>query len=183
MQSSVSVKVFRNITSQILDTLFIAWPNEHTIKLIAGWDSLPLDTMRQVIQNIRTGKLNVTTIPDPLVRPGYVLIANAASVISAGTEKTSMALARKSLLGKARERPDQVRRVLEKLRNEGFFQTFALVREGSTNRKSMGNSSRMSCLGDGVKPLSPRSVAVTAHAAWFAFQNISVPPFRKGAFE
>ena len=113
--------------------------------------------MRQVIQNIRTGKLSVTTIPDPLVRSGHVLIANAASVISAGTEKTSMALARKSLLGKARERPDQVRRVLEKLRNEGFFQTFAQVRERLDEPMSMGNSSAgvvLAC-GDGVQTFKP----------------------------
>ena len=75
--------------------------------------------MQQVIQNIRTGKLSVSSVPDPVARPGQVLIANAASVISAGTEKTVIELAKKSLIGKARERPDHVRRVLEKMRNEG----------------------------------------------------------------
>ena len=72
--------------------------------------------MQQVIQNIRNGRLSVATVPDPLVRPGHVLIANSYSVISAGTEKIAIELAQKSLLGKARERPDQVRRVLEKWR-------------------------------------------------------------------
>jgi predicted dehydrogenase/threonine dehydrogenase-like Zn-dependent dehydrogenase len=57
-----------------------------------------------------------------------VLIANCASVISAGTEKLMMDLASKSLLGKARERPDQVRRVIEKIRNEGLLQTVGQVR-------------------------------------------------------
>ena len=79
--------------------------------------------MQQVTQNIRNGKLAVVEVPDPVVRPGQLLIANSASVISAGTEKMVMDLAKKSLLGKARERPDHVRRVLEKLRNEGFFKT------------------------------------------------------------
>jgi hypothetical protein len=63
--------------------------------------------MHQVNQNIRDGKLSVVTLPDPMARPGYVLIANAFSVISAGTEKMVMDLARKSLLSKARERFSQ----------------------------------------------------------------------------
>ena len=124
--------------------------------------------MQQIVQNIRTGKLSVTAIPDPLARPGHVLIANAASVISAGTEKTAMKLARKSLLGKARERPDQVRRVLEKLRNEGFFQTLAQVRERLDEPMSMGNSSAgvvLAC-GDGVQNFKPgdRVVSNGPHA-------------------
>ena len=51
------------------------------------------------------------------------MIANAFSVVSAGTEKMVMDLAKKSLLAKARARPDQVRRVLEKVRTEGVVET------------------------------------------------------------
>jgi len=43
--------------------------------------------MHQIIQNIRNGKLSVKEIPDPMVKPGHVLIANAFSVISAGAEE------------------------------------------------------------------------------------------------
>jgi predicted dehydrogenase/threonine dehydrogenase-like Zn-dependent dehydrogenase len=99
----------------------------------------------------------VAQTPEPLVQPGKVLIANCASLISAGTEKMAMDLARKSLLGKARERPDQVRRVLEKLRNEGFFQTLAQVREKLDEPVSMGYSSAgvvLAC-GDGVQSFKP----------------------------
>ena len=85
--------------------------------------------MKQLIQNIRNGKLKVIQVPEPITKAGHVLIANVFSVISAGTEKMAMELAKKSLLGKAMERPDQVRRVLEKWRNEGFFNTLAQVRE------------------------------------------------------
>jgi len=70
--------------------------------------------IQQVFQNIGNGKLGVATVPDPIVRPGHVLISNACSLISAGTEKMVMDLAKKSLLGNARERPDHFRRVLEK---------------------------------------------------------------------
>ncbi len=64
-----------------------------------------------------------------MVQRGQLMIANAASLISAGTEKMVMDLASKSLLGKARERPDHVRRVLEKVRNEGLMNTVRAVRE------------------------------------------------------
>ncbi|MGO8820643.1 MAG: bi-domain-containing oxidoreductase [Desulfomonilaceae bacterium] len=113
--------------------------------------------MRQIIQNIRNGKLSVATIPEPMVQPGHVLIANAASVISAGTEKMTMDLARKSLLGKARERPDQVRRVVEKVKNEGFFQTLGQVREKLDEPMTMGYSSAgvvLAC-GAGVQMFKP----------------------------
>lgn len=113
--------------------------------------------LHQVIQNIRNGKLSVKEIPDPIVKSGHVLIANAFSVISAGTEKAAIELARKSLLGKAKERPDQVRRVLEKLKNEGILNTFSQVREKLDEPMTMGYSSAgvvLAC-GGGVQEFKP----------------------------
>jgi predicted dehydrogenase/threonine dehydrogenase-like Zn-dependent dehydrogenase len=113
--------------------------------------------MRQIIQNIHNGKLSVVEVPDPMVRAAHVLIANVFSVISAGTDKMVIDLARKSLLGKARERPDQVRRVLEKWRNEGFFNTLAQVREKLDEPMTMGYSSSgvvLAC-GAGVQEFKP----------------------------
>src|SRR3954462_1136058 len=113
--------------------------------------------MQQVIQNIRNGRLSVATVPDPVVRAGHLLIANAASIISAGTEKMAMELAQKSLLGKARERPDHVRRVLEKGRNEGLLATIAQVREKLDEPMTMGYSSAgvvLAC-GEGVQNFKP----------------------------
>jgi len=119
--------------------------------------------MHQITQNIRNGKLNVVEVPDPVARPGHVLIANAFSVISAGTEKISMELAKKTLLGKARERPDQVRRVLEKFRNEGFFNTISQVREKLNEPMTMGYSSAgvvLAC-GAGVQEFKPGDQAAS----------------------
>ena len=56
--------------------------------------------MQQVVQEIRNGKLSVAQIPAPLAQPGEVLIANAASVISAGTERMVIDLAQKVAFGK-----------------------------------------------------------------------------------
>ena len=124
--------------------------------------------MQQVTQDIRSGELRVREVPAPLAQPGQVLIANACSLVSAGTEKMAIDLAKKSLLGKARERPDHVRRVLEKIRNEGFFNTLQQVREKLDEPMKMGYSSAgivLAC-GQGVQEYKPgdRVASNGAHA-------------------
>jgi predicted dehydrogenase/threonine dehydrogenase-like Zn-dependent dehydrogenase len=146
----------------------------------------------QVIQNIRDGRLSVATVPEPVARPGHVLIANACSVISAGTEKMVLELARKSLLGKARERPDQVRRVLQKLRQEGFFATVAQVRAKLDEPLGLGYASAgivLAC-GAGVREFRPgdRVASNGPHAGVVCVPRhlcASVPegvPFEQAAF-
>ncbi len=113
--------------------------------------------MKQVVQSLKTGKLSLKEVPRPVARPGTVLIANQFSLISAGTEKMAMDLAQKSLLGKARERPDQVRRVLEKIKNEGLLNTVAQVRAKLDDPMTMGYSSAgvvLAC-GAGVEEFKP----------------------------
>lgn len=97
--------------------------------------------MKQVVQNIKTGETSVLEVPAPVVLPGHIVIANAASVISAGTEKMLKELASKSLLGKALARPDHVRRTLEKLRNEGFLNTLNAVKAKLDEPMSLGYAS------------------------------------------
>ncbi len=130
--------------------------------------------MKQVLQNIRNGRLSVIDCPAPMAQPGHVLIANSASLISAGTEKMVMELAGKSLLGKARERPDHVRRVLEKVRNEGLVNTVRAVREKLDEPMTMGYSSAgvvLAC-GSGVQNFKPgdRVASNGSHA-----EVVSVP--------
>ncbi len=84
--------------------------------------------MKQVIQNFRTGVLKVDEVPETICRGGGVLVTNVASLISAGTEKMAVDLAQKSLIGKARERPDLVRQVLSKLKRDGLMSTIQTVR-------------------------------------------------------
>ena len=113
--------------------------------------------MHRVTQNIRNGKRSVVELPDPVARPGELLIANAVSVISAGTEKMVMDLAKKSLIGKARERPDHVRRVLVKVRNEGLVNTYRQVQEKLDEPMSLGYScaGKVLACGSGVQQFKP----------------------------
>jgi len=67
--------------------------------------------MKQIVQSPRTGKLELVEVPAPALAPGFVLVHNHFSVVSPGTERQAMDFARKSLVGKARSRPDLVQQV------------------------------------------------------------------------
>ncbi len=80
--------------------------------------------MKQVVQIYRTGELRVEEVPAPLARAQGILVRTACSLISAGTEKSGLALARRSLAGKAMSRPDLVRKVIDKARTEGVAEAW-----------------------------------------------------------
>ena len=77
--------------------------------------------MKQVLQNMRDGKTVVTEVPVPAPRPGQALVEVAASLVSAGTERMLVEFGEKSLVGKARSRPDLVRQVVDKMKREGVL--------------------------------------------------------------
>ena len=97
--------------------------------------------MKQVIQDFKTGDLFVDDVPVPPVAPGYVLVRNHFSLISAGTERSTVTTAQASLLGKARQRPDLVRQVLETYKKEGLAETLKRVRTKLETLKELGYSS------------------------------------------
>ena len=83
--------------------------------------------MKALEQNYKTGALDVVDVPHPRAGRGRVVVRTAASLASVGTEKSMVELARKSLLGKARARPDLVRQVIEKIRTDGILETWRQV--------------------------------------------------------
>lgn len=83
--------------------------------------------MKQIIQSYKTGEMELYEVPAPQVMPGMVLIETKASLVSAGTEKMLVNLARKSLLGKAKARPDLVRKVISNYKKEGITNTLRKV--------------------------------------------------------
>lgn len=97
--------------------------------------------MKAIIQSYKDGQVTVDDVPAPALKPGGVLVQNVSSVVSAGTEKLMMDLARKSLLGKAKERPDLVKKVLDKVRTDGVIATFQTVQSRLDAPIPMGYSS------------------------------------------
>lgn len=96
--------------------------------------------MKQLLQNLRTGEAKVADVPVPALQPGRVLVRTAASLISAGTERALTELGQKSLLGKARERPELVGKVWEKVRTEGVAQALEGVRDKLDQSHAVGYS-------------------------------------------
>jgi predicted dehydrogenase/threonine dehydrogenase-like Zn-dependent dehydrogenase len=83
--------------------------------------------MKQIAQNYKTGELKLLEVPVPSCRPGGVLVRTAYSVISAGTELMKVSESKLSLLGKARARPDQVKKVLQAVKRQGLSATYRKV--------------------------------------------------------
>jgi predicted dehydrogenase/threonine dehydrogenase-like Zn-dependent dehydrogenase len=80
--------------------------------------------MKQVAQNYKSGELAVLDVPVPACKPGGVLVRSLYSLISTGTELMKVSEARLSLLGKARARPDQVRKLLDSVAQQGAVATY-----------------------------------------------------------
>src|ERR1700749_2475627 len=85
------------------------------------------DTMKQIAQNYKSGELTVLDAPVPACRPGGVLVQSLFSLISTGTEMMKVSEAKLSMVGKARARPDQVRKVLDSVAQQGALATYKKV--------------------------------------------------------
>jgi len=83
--------------------------------------------MKQIAQNYKSGELIVLDAPAPACRPGGVLVQSLFSLISTGTEMMKLAEAKMSMVGKARARPDQVRKVLDTVAQQGAVATYKKV--------------------------------------------------------
>ncbi len=97
--------------------------------------------MKQLIQNFKSGELYVDELPVPALTNGYVLVANSYSLISAGTEKSTVSTAQASLIGKAKKRPDLVKQVIQNYNKEGFKATLEKVKTKLDSLKALGYSS------------------------------------------
>lgn len=152
--------------------------------------------MKAVLQSYGSGELEVAELPAPALQPGGVLVRNAVSLISAGTEKLMVDLAQKSLLGKARDRPDLVRRVFDKLRRDGLMATLETVRSRLDNPIPLGYSCAGTVIevGEGVNDVKPGDRVACAGAGYanhaevvFVPRNLVVPlpegvPFEAACF-
>jgi predicted dehydrogenase len=109
--------------------------------------------VKQLLQNLRTGETHVAEVPIPQPKPGTALVRTAASLVSAGTERTLVEFAEKSLLGKARSRPDLVRQVVGKARREGLLTTAEAAFNRLDQPMPLGYSSAgtLVALGEGMK--------------------------------
>jgi len=123
--------------------------------------------MKQIIQSYRTGEIELVDVPDPIPRPGGIILQTYNSLISAGTEKLMISLARKGYLGKALARPDLVKQVINKIKVDGLREAYnasmsrldtpvtlgysssGIVKEVGSGIEGISVGDRVACYGDG----------------------------------
>ncbi|MDD5711504.1 MAG: bi-domain-containing oxidoreductase [Smithellaceae bacterium] len=116
--------------------------------------------MKQLCQKLKNGAMEIIEVPPPVLGRDVVLVRNYCSLISAGTEGGTVTAARKSLLGKAKERPQQVKQVLDVLRQQGPVQTCRAVMKKLDAWSPLGYSS------------AGRIIEVGSHVAEFAVGDL-----------
>ncbi|HZG52218.1 MAG TPA: bi-domain-containing oxidoreductase [Pyrinomonadaceae bacterium] len=134
--------------------------------------------MKQILQNYKTGEVSVADVPPPIAQRGRVLVRTAASLISAGTERMAVELGRKSLIGKARERPDLVRQVIRKAQREGLMNTLTAVQAKLNAANALGYSAAgiVVGVGDDVTAFSAGDRVACAGAGFASHAEVlSVP--------
>ena len=83
--------------------------------------------MKQIVQNLRSGVLELLEVPTPRASSGHILVRTRASLISAGTERMLVEFGKASLIDKARKNPDRVKQVLDKIKTDGLMPTLEAV--------------------------------------------------------
>jgi len=96
--------------------------------------------MKQVAQNYRSGELTLLDVPVPATRPGGVLVRTQFSLISTGTEMMKINESKLSLAGKARARPDQVKKVMQSVSQQGLRATYRKVNDRLDSYTPLGYS-------------------------------------------
>jgi len=97
--------------------------------------------MKQLTQKLKNGKMKILEVPFPMMGRGEVLIQSYYSLISAGTEISTVKAARMSYIGKAKDRPQQARQVVDTLRTQGITQTYRAVMKKLDAYSPLGYSS------------------------------------------
>ncbi len=134
--------------------------------------------MKQVLQNMRDGKTTVTEVPVPTPGPGQALVKVAASLVSAGTERMLVEFGGKSLVGKARSRPDLVHQVMDKMKREGVLPTVQATFNRLDQPLALGYSSAgtIISLGDGMEGFKTGQRVACAGGGYAVHAEYNVVP-------
>ena len=84
--------------------------------------------MKQILQNLGSGQTELVEVPCPNGRKGHLLIASRKTLVSAGTERMLVEFGKANIIAKARQQPDKVKMVLDKIRTDGLIPTVDAVR-------------------------------------------------------
>ncbi len=113
--------------------------------------------MKQIIQSFKTGETILEEVPRPLIRKGHVLIQTHRSLVSLGTERMLVEFGKSNLIAKARQQPDKVKQVLDKIKSDGLIPTLEAVftRLGEPLPLGYCNAGKVIEVGEGITDLKP----------------------------
>jgi predicted dehydrogenase/threonine dehydrogenase-like Zn-dependent dehydrogenase len=94
--------------------------------------------MRQILQSLKGGSTELIDIPSPRCHPGHLLIQSSSTLVSSGTERMLVEFGKANLLDKARQQPEKVRMVLDKIKTDGIVPTLEAVRNKLDQPLPMG---------------------------------------------
>lgn len=126
--------------------------------------------MKQIIQSFKTGETILENIPAPEVRKGHILIKTTRSLVSLGTERMLVEFGKSNLISKARQQPDKVKQVLDKIKTEGLLPTLEAVFNKLEQPLPLGycNVGEVIAVGEGVTDfkVGDRVASNGAHAEY-----------------
>jgi len=134
--------------------------------------------MQQLTQKLGSGDMIIQDVPYPQLGKGMVIVKNHYSIISAGTEGSTVVAARKSLIGKAKERPQQVKQVIDTLKKQGPVQTYRAVMKKLDAYSPLGYSSAGEVIevGEGVTEFEVGDKVACAGAGYANHAEIVTVP-------
>lgn len=109
--------------------------------------------MKQIIQDLKSGETILEEVPAPIVRRGTILIRTTRSLVSLGTERMLVEFGKANLIAKARQQPDKVKMVLDKIKTDGLMPTLETVFNKLNQPLPLGycNVGEVVAVGQGVK--------------------------------
>ena len=105
--------------------------------------------MRQLALNLSTGDISALEVPNPKIQKGCLLIRTRCSLISSGTERTLYNFSKSNIFEKAKNQPDRVKDVLDKIKTDGILPTYEAVRNKLDSSMPIGNSNVGEVIGIG----------------------------------
>lgn len=112
--------------------------------------------MKQIIQDLKSGATILEEVPAPQVKAGYVLIQTTRTLVSLGTERMLVEFGKANLIDKARQQPDRVKQVLDKIKTDGMMPTLEAVFNKLNQPLPLGycNVGKVVAVGKGVTEFS-----------------------------
>lgn len=130
--------------------------------------------MKKILQNMKTGETILEDLPTPNIKQGFILIQSQSSVVSVGTERMLVDFGKSNYFQKAKQQPDKVKQVIDKIKTDGLQPTINAVKTKLDQPIPLGysNAGIVVAIGKGVKDfkVGDRVISNGGHA-----ELVSVP--------